>query len=149
MSVISELAKLKESCVKGHHVYRADFVDGAMFTCEREPTNSHSEWAIVVKKPESAEVVGYVPDDLAGILSPLLTSGKIHSIRCEGTGRSRAAEEGVWVQGGGIVNPCMYILHGRKMDRPYVRGELKKSARKKRSREAETDVVQAKRSARQ
>ena len=63
--------------------------------------------------------------------------------------QSRAAEEEVWVQGGGIVIPCMYILHGRKMDRPYVRGELKKSARKKRSREAETDVVQAKRSARQ
>ena len=48
MSVISELAKLKESCVKGHHVYRADFVVGAVFNCEIEPTNSHSEWAIVV-----------------------------------------------------------------------------------------------------
>ena len=53
---------LQESCVNGHHVYRADFVIGAVFNCEREPT-------VAVKKPEYAEVVGHVPDDLAGILS--------------------------------------------------------------------------------
>ena len=124
MSVVElrELAKLKESCVKGHHVYQADFVLGARFSCERELRNPHSEWAIIVKKPESREVVGHVPDDLARILFPLLTSGKIQSMSCEVTGRSRAAE-GVWVQGGEIVIPCTYYLHGKKMDRPYVRSK--------------------------
>ena len=134
MSVV-ELAKLKESCVKGHHVYQADFVVGAGFSCERELRNPHSEWAIVVKKPESGEVVGHVPDDLARVLFPLITSGKIQSMTCEVTGRTRAAEGGVWVQGGGIVIPCTYILKGKKIDRPYVRCELKGSARKKRLRE--------------
>ena len=42
------------------------------------------------------------------------------------------AAAGVWEQGGGIVISCTYILHGKKMDRPYVRTELKKSPRKKR-----------------
>ena len=32
---------------------------------EREPHNCSSQWAIVVKKPGSAEIVGHVPDDLA------------------------------------------------------------------------------------
>ena len=127
MSVV-ELAKLKESYVKGHHVYRADFVVGVGFSCERELCSTHSEWAIVVKKPKSEGVVGHVPDDLARVLFPLITSVKIQSMTCEVTGRTRAAEGGVWMQGGGIVIPCTYTLKGKKIDRPYVWRELKSSA---------------------
>ena len=32
-----ELAKLKESYVKGHYVCQADFIVGAVFECENEP----------------------------------------------------------------------------------------------------------------
>ena len=50
--------------------------------CEREQRNRHSDWAIAVKKPGSREVAGYVPDDLAQVLFPLLTSEKntVHDV---------------------------------------------------------------------
>ena len=134
MSAVVELARLRESSVKGHHVYRASFRVGEVFTCERELTNRHSAWAIVVKKPESSEVAGHVPDDVARVLFPLLSSGEILSMKCAITGLSKAAEEGVWVQGGGIVIPCTYILYGKQLDRPHVRSERKKNSRKKRTR---------------
>ena len=44
------LAKLEHSCVKGHHVYRKTLSIGSICACEREPSNLHSHWAIVVKK---------------------------------------------------------------------------------------------------
>ncbi len=66
MSTI-ELARLRESCVKGHHVYRSQFIIGAIFNCEHEASNAHSTWAIVVKKP-TGEVVGHIPDSLAEVL---------------------------------------------------------------------------------
>ena len=130
--------------MKGHHVYRTAFVVGAEFICEREPRNRHSDWAIAVKKPGSGEVTGHVPDDLARVLFPLLTSGKILSMTSEVTGLSKAAEEGVWVQGGGIVIPCTYVLRGKKLDRSHVRSELRKNCRKKREfvGEAGTEPVE-------
>ena len=118
MSVI-ELAKLRESCVKGHHVYRSIFTVGALFDCEQEPANTHSSWAIVVKK-SSGETVGHVPDSLAEVLTPLLESGQVQTVKCQVTGLSRGASEGVWVQGGGVVIPCTYILLGRKLNKPFV-----------------------------
>ena len=48
----------------------------------------------------SFEVVGHVPDELAQVLFPLLTSGKRITIKCHVTGVSRAAEQGFWVPGG-------------------------------------------------
>ena len=71
-------------------------------------------------------------------LFPLLTSGKILSMTCEVTGLSKAAEEGVWAQGGGRVIPCMYVLRGKKLDRPHVRSKLRKNCRKKRAIVGET-----------
>ena len=87
MSVV-ELARLRAS-----NVYRTAFVVEAVFTCERKPSNCHSDRAIVVKKPKSGQVDGHVPDKLARVLSPLLASGKVLSM-CEVTGLSMAAEEG-------------------------------------------------------
>ena len=41
-----ELARLRESCIKGHG-YQIGFIVGTVFiTCEREPNNHHSDWAI-------------------------------------------------------------------------------------------------------
>lgn len=116
--------------MKGHHVYRSDFTIGAIFNCEHEPTNTHSTWAIVVKK-STGEVVGHIPDSLAEVLLPLLTSGEVESIKCEVTGLSRGASEGVWVQGGGVVIPCTYILLGKKLNKPVVRSKLKRRAKKR------------------
>ena len=101
-----ELDRLRENSVKGHHIYPTVFLVGEVLICEREPSNRHSDWAIVVKKPEMRKVAGHVSDDLARMLFPLLTTGKVLSMKCEVTGLSKAAEEGVWVQGSGIVIPC-------------------------------------------
>ena len=57
-----------------------------------------------------SEFAGHVPDDLAHVLFPLLTTAKVFSMKCKITGLSKAVEEGVWVQGSGIVIPCTYIL---------------------------------------
>ena len=73
-----ELARLRESSVKGHHIYQTVFLVGEVLICEREPSNHHSDWAIVVKKPETRKDTGHVPDDLAHVLFPLLTTGKVH-----------------------------------------------------------------------
>ena len=66
------------------------------------------------------------------MLFPLLTTGKVLSMKCEITGLSRTAEEGVWVQGSGIVIPCTYVLYRKKVDRANTKDELRKSCRKKR-----------------
>ena len=66
---------------------------------------------MVVKKPETAQVAGHVPDDLARVLFLLLTTGKVLSMKCEITGLSKAAGEGVLVQGGWIVIPCTYVIY--------------------------------------
>ena len=39
---LNELAKLKESYVKGHRVYQADFVVGAVFDCDKNPPEKSS-----------------------------------------------------------------------------------------------------------
>lgn len=66
MSVV-ELARLRESSVTSIE----NLVVGAVFNCEEEPKTV--EWAIVVKKLESAHVVGHVSNELACLLFPLLT----------------------------------------------------------------------------
>ena len=54
---------------------------------------------------------------------------------CEDTAISKTAEEGVWMQGSGIVIPCTYmcVLCGKKIDREHVRSELKKKLQEKES----------------
>lgn len=93
MSVV-ELARPKGELGESH-VYQIAFVVGAVFICQREPSNSHSSWAIVIKNPESKETVGHVPDYLPCVLFPLLTSGLVISMKCEVTSMSKAAKEGV------------------------------------------------------
>ena len=55
----------------------------------------------------------------------------IVSMKCNVAGVSRAADQAVWVPGGGIVIACTYILFGKKMDKFHVRSELQKKAQPK------------------
>ena len=61
-----ELAKF----VKGHHVFRSESRPGDSFTCAREPSNTHSSDAIIVKLSDGSNV-GHVPDPLARVLAPM------------------------------------------------------------------------------
>lgn len=69
-----ELARLRESCVEGYQVYQTEFVVGTVFTCERELSNHHSNWTIIVKKPGYVQIASHVLDNLAQVLFPLLIS---------------------------------------------------------------------------
>ena len=61
-----ELARLKRSRVKGHHVFKSESRPGDTFTCAREPGNPHSSDAIIVKLSDGSDV-GHVPDPLARV----------------------------------------------------------------------------------
>ena len=129
-----ELARLKRSRVKGHHVFKSESRPGDTFTCAREPGNPHSPDAIIVKLSDGSNV-GHVPDPLARVLAPMLDGGEIERMEGTVTGVARSAPEGVWVPGGGIEFPCEYVLYGAKKDRESVRKtlrEVQKSRKRKR-----------------
>ena len=75
---------MRNSSVKGHHVFRSNSRPGNRFLCERERSNTHSDVAIAVKR--GSRVIGHVPERLARILSPMLEDGRIRLIN-----RTRAA----------------------------------------------------------
>jgi hypothetical protein len=116
-----ELARLKRSRVKGHHVFLSASRAGDTFTCAREPGNPHSPNAIIVTLGDGS-TVGYVPDPVARVLAPMLEivhmSGTINGV-------PRHAPEGIWVRGGGIEIPCEYVLYGVKKARSSVRQRLR------------------------
>lgn len=104
------------SRVKGDHIYSTKPKNNTKCVCYLEPVNSHSSHAIVVKTkatasnspgPDSDVTVGHVPDALANVFYQAFELGYI-KMTCIITGQSRAAPEGVWVQGGGIEIPCLY-----------------------------------------
>ena len=115
-----ELARLKRSHVKGHHVFKSESRPGDTFTCAREPGNPHSPDAIIVKLSDGSNV-GHVPDPLARVLAPMLDGGEIERMEGTVTGVARSEPEGVWVPGGGIEFPCEYVLYGAKKVRESVR----------------------------
>ena len=128
-----ELARLKNSRVKGHHVFNSESRPGDSFTCAREPSNPHSSDAIIVKLSDGSSV-GHVPDPLARVLASMLDGGEIERLKRIITGVARSAPEGVWVPGGGIELPCEYVLYGAQKDRDNVRQtlrELQKSRKEK------------------
>ena len=51
MMALVELARLRESSVEAHYIHRTVFLVGEVLICEMEPSNRHSDWAIVVKEP--------------------------------------------------------------------------------------------------
>ena len=129
-----ELARLKRSRVKGHHVFKSESRPGDTFTCAREPGNPHSPDAIIVKLSDGSNV-GHVPDPLSCVLAPTLDGGEIEHMEGTVTGVARSAPEGVWVPGGGIEFLCEYVLYGAKKDRESIRKtlrEVQKSRKRKR-----------------
>ena len=112
-----ELARLKNSRVKGHHVFKSESRPGDSFTCAREPGNPHSSDATIVKLRDDSNV-GHILDPLARVLATMLDGGEIKRMELEGTvtGVERSAPEGVWVPGGGIEFPSEYVLNGAKKD---------------------------------
>ena len=93
-----ELARLKRSRVKGHHVFLIASRAGDTFTCSRESGNPHSPDAIIVKLIDGS-TVGHVPDRLARVLAPMLDSSDIAHMSGTINGVPRPAPEGVWVPG--------------------------------------------------
>ena len=51
-------------------------------------------------------------------------------IECVITGEPRSAEEGTFVQGGGLEIPCTYRLFGLREKKVQVRSVIKKQIRK-------------------
>lgn len=129
---VHPLATLRQSCVKGYHVYRTGAV-GDMFDCEREAHNPHSGSAILVKKTVDGDTLGHVPEGLAVLFVHLLDSNYVTSITGTVTGPPRSSPIGTWSVGGGIELPCKYILHGPKMYRSAVRTSLKQKKQKKKA----------------
>ena len=119
-----ELARLKHSRVKGHHVFLSISRAGDTFTCCREPGNPHSPDAIIVKLIDGS-TVGHVPDRLLRVLAPMLDSGDIAQMSGTIIGVPRPAPEGVWVPGSGIEIPCENVLYGLKKNRSYVQQHLR------------------------
>lgn len=119
-----ELAKLWNSRVKGHHVFRSQARPGDSFICIIEPANPHSPYAIVVKL-SNGTTIGHVPDALARVVTLLLVSGVVQRMVGTVTGSPRSANEGVWVKGGGTELPTEYVLFGLKEERKSVRQSLR------------------------
>ena len=84
------------SRVKGIHTYKKQVDIGTKLHCELEPENYLCKKAIIVKTKEG-DTVGYVPDLLAHVLAPEISSGNIVSIEAIITGELRSAPEGTWV----------------------------------------------------
>ena len=55
---------------------------------------------------------------------------KIVDIECVITGEPRSAEEGTFVQGGGLEIPCTYRLFGLREKKVHVRSVIKIQIRK-------------------
>ena len=83
------------SRVKGFHAYKKQVDIGTKLHCELEPENSLCKKAFIVKT--KGDTVGYVPDLLAHVLAPEISSGNIVSIEAIITGELRSAPEGTWV----------------------------------------------------
>ena len=60
-------------------------------------------------------MVSHIPDVLAEVLFPLMTSWKIYSIRAAVSENHRVVPEDKWVSGGGIKIPCIYNIYGLKI----------------------------------
>ena len=114
-----ELARLKHSRVKGHHIFQSSSRPGDTFNCAREPSNAYSQDAIIVKRNGSN--VGNVPDPLCQCFG---THDGLWYDSTHGWNYPRSASEGVWIHGGGIDIPCENVHYGSKMYRQDVRRSL-------------------------
>ena len=117
-----------KSVIKGYHMYRVSYPSGTELVCNLEPENEHSDSAIIVKKGNIT--VGHIPEGLSQPLTQLFQDGNIVDIECVITGEPRSAEEGTFVQGGGLEIPCTYRLFGLREKKVHVHSVIKKQIRK-------------------
>ncbi len=98
-----------ETCVRGYHVYKADWtpVLGEIMNCEREPDNRKDRYAVAVKR--EGETVGHLPKKYSRIFSLFLRRGGL--ISCTVTGTRRYSAD---LSQGGLEIPCLLILQGTK-----------------------------------
>ena len=122
-----ELARLKTSHVKGHHVFKS--VKIRLFLLGNQATLTVQTRIIIVKLNDGSNV-GHVLDPLARVLAPMLDDGEIERTEGTVTGVERSAPEGVWVPGRGIEFPSEYVYTVRCKKGPLR--EVQKSREQKR-----------------
>ena len=120
--LVSVKSVIKEITCIGYLTHRAQNM------CNLEPENEHSDSAIIVKKGNIT--VGHIPEGLCQPLTQLFQDGNIVDIECVITGEPRSAEEGTFVQGGGLEIPCTYRLFGLREKKVHVCSVIKKQIRK-------------------
>ena len=97
---------LKESVVRGHHLYKHIWTAGISeeLSVEKEPGNLHDNLAASVVKNDYT--VGHVPRSLSKVTWFFLTQGG--TVTCQITRRRKL--------GISLEVPCLYVYHGRSKD---------------------------------
>ena len=114
--------------IKGHHVYQTNYPVGTRFQCFQDPKNRHSDTVVVVKKADS--IVGHVPERSLSVFLQHSWDFPAVSVDCISTGLPRAASQGTWTVGGGIVIPAKYIIFGKKERKKEIHLQVKKALAK-------------------
>lgn len=110
-----------EASIRGYHVYFKDATVyiGEILSCEMEPDNQHSKYAVVVKN-EDKKIVGHVPVELSKIFNKFLSDyGKIEA-ECIGNRFNKG-------RGNGLELPVDYRLVGTAQ---YLKNLFKKLKKK-------------------
>ena len=94
-----------QSCIRGFHVYQQVWSPavGEIVSCERETTNRHDPFAVMVVK--SRTTVGHLPRKISCTCSMFLRKGGL--ISCEVTGKRQYSRDLVQ---GGLEVPCTLIF---------------------------------------
>ena len=100
-----------ESCIRGHHVYRARWtpVLGEQLQCHREIDNNRDRYAVAVRK--DTLTVGHLPKRISELAWYFLRIGG--SITCEVSGRRCYSYD---LPQGGVEVPCLLKCSGEKDD---------------------------------
>ena len=77
-----ELARMRESWVKGHYVYQTEFLEQLLLVKGNKVIFMESI-GIVVKKSGSEQIASHVPDDLTRVLFSLLISRQVLFMKFE------------------------------------------------------------------
>ena len=97
-SACAKMELVRPSCIHGYHVYGENWtaVLGEELNCEKEIGNVVDQYAVAVKKPDTAETVGHVPKRISRMCISFLQQG--YALTATVTGRHRYSSG--LVQGG-------------------------------------------------
>ena len=101
-----------ESCVRGHHIYKAYWspFKGEKLVCCQEKNNSHDPYAVAVMKEKM--IVGHVPRKISAACS-LFLDKEDTTITCTITGKRCYSSD---LPQGGLEVPCVLYFQGRIKD---------------------------------